>query len=91
MQLLFSIIMNGRPFSESGIVSDLSHLIPFSADPVELDRTLFQDYHLLRGHIVCRLQRIEVGTASHLFSRLRPSIPVDGTISSHIDTCPLET
>ena len=29
---------------------------------VVTDFSLLQDYHLLRGHIVCCLQRIEVGT-----------------------------
>ena len=52
-----------------------------STDPVEPNRTLLQDNHLLRGHIAFSLQRIEVSAASHLLSRLRPPIPVDGTIS----------
>ena len=37
-------------------------------DPVEPNRTLLQDYHLLRRHIACSLQRIEVSATGHLFS-----------------------
>ena len=39
-----------------------------SVDAVVPNRTLLQYYHLLRGHIACCLQRIEVGAASYLFS-----------------------
>ena len=45
------------------------------------NHNLIQYYHLLRGYIIYCLQRIEVGTASHLLSGLSPSVPVDGTIS----------
>ena len=48
---------------------------------LRMSRYLLQDNHLLRRHIVFRLQGVEVGTTGHLLSRLRPSIPVDGTIS----------
>ena len=39
-------------------------------DPVELNPTLLQNNHLLCGHIVCCLQRIEVSAASHMLSGL---------------------
>ena len=57
-----------------------------STDPVELDRTLLQDNHLLRRHIVCCLQGVEIGAAGHLLSRLRPTTPVDGLISPQVST-----
>ena len=46
-----------------------------SIDLVELTPTLLQNNHLLCGHIVCCLQRIEVSAASHMLSGLSLSTP----------------
>ena len=48
-----------------------------SIDSVELSRALFQDYHLLRGHIAFSLQRIEVGTTGYPFTSISLTIPID--------------
>jgi hypothetical protein len=61
-------------------------VVILSTDPVKSNRILLQDNHLLRGHIVCCLQRIEVSTAGHLLSGLRPPILVNSTISSQVGT-----
>ena len=55
-----------------------------SSAQIRLSLDLLQDNHLLRGHIACCLQRIEVGTAGHLLSGLRPPIPVDGNTSTNL-------
>ena len=54
-----------------------------STDWAEPNRTLLQYYHLLCGYMVCCLQRIKVDIAiDHLLSRLSPSIPLGGLVSS---------